>query len=58
MEHSLDVLNERLEQLVSKRSESILSLSESHRRKIADNLAKKSLHELNEIARRLEVAPI
>lgn len=55
-ENSLEDLNERLERLVSQRSQSVLS--EIHRRKIADNLAKKSLHELNEMVHRLEEAPI
>jgi hypothetical protein len=51
MDHSLDDLHEKLEQLVN-RSQS--TLSEAHRRSIADKFANKSLQELNEIACNLE----
>lgn len=51
-EHSLEDLHKQFERLVLSRSES--SLSEAHRRSIANKYADKSLQELNEMARELE----
>lgn len=51
-EYSLEDLHERFEKLVLKKSES--SLSEAHRRNIADKFANKTLQELHEIAKQLQ----
>ena len=56
-EHSLEVLKERFEKLVLHRNESTTTLSQAHRRLIADKFAKKSLQELHEIAQQLDDAP-
>jgi hypothetical protein len=51
-EYSLEDLHERFERLVLQRSKT--SLSEAHRRSIADKFANKSLQELNEMACQLD----
>ncbi len=52
-EHSLEVLKERFEKLVLHRIEST-TLSQAHRRLIADRFASKSLQELHEIVQQLD----
>lgn len=52
-EHSLEALKERFEKLVLHRSQST-TLSEAHRRLIADKFANKSLQELNDIVCQLD----
>lgn len=54
--HTLEALNERFEQLMLRRS--ISTVSEDHRRRIADKFANKSLQELHEIARQLNETPV
>lgn len=55
-EHSLEILKERFEKLVLHRHEST-TLSEAHRRRIADRFASKSLQELHEIVQQLDEIP-
>lgn len=52
-ENSLDALEERFEKLMLRRSRTN-TLSEDHRRRIADKFANKTLQELHEIVCQLD----